>query len=246
MYEDLAESYAAKLGYETLHVVVHQNLLPYLWSGGHLGGRTFDVLMAALPMNEIQKRLDHAFSLHPESKTLGDFRADENLIEAESDALKNARRIITPHSEIASLFGERAELLDWNVPKASNTNCPTNAKFRIIFPASTVGRKGCFELREAVRDLDVQIVLLGPVIESADFWSGFDTIRGGDDWLQNADIVVLPAFVEHRPRRLLTAAASGIPVIASKACGVENVDGVESIEAGDSMVLREKIINLSR
>lgn len=245
MYEELAENYARKLSYDTLHVVVIQNLLPYLWRGGHLGGRAFDVLMTALPMSEIQKRLDHAFALHPESKTLGDFRADESLVVAEADALTNARRIITPHSEIASLFGERAELLEWRRPEFSRQERMVNAKRRIVFPASTVGRKGCYELREAVRGLDVQIVLLGSLIESKDFWDGFDTVRGLNDWLKIVDLVVLPAFVEHRPSRLLMAAATGIPVIASAACGVANVEGIDTVEAGDTASLREKIINLT-
>jgi hypothetical protein len=245
MYEELAENYARRISFDTLHVVVHQNLLPYLWRSGHLGGRTFDVLMTALPMSEIQKRLDHAFSLHPASKTLSDFRADESLVVAEADALKNARKIITSHSEIASLFGECAELLEWRRPEVLRQARLENVKRRIVFPASTVGRKGCYELRESVRGLDVQIVLLGPVIESPDFWVGFDTVRGGDDWLQMADAVVLPAFVEHRPRRLLMAAAVGIPVIASSACGVANVEGIDTVEAGDTASLREKIINLT-
>ena len=60
MYEKLAESYAKNLSYDVTHVVVQQNLLPFLWKTGVLGGRTFDVLMTALPMNEIQKRLDLA------------------------------------------------------------------------------------------------------------------------------------------------------------------------------------------
>ncbi|MEP7038886.1 MAG: VanW family protein, partial [Acidobacteriota bacterium] len=101
MYEKLAESYAKNLRYDVLHVVVQQNLLPFLWKSGVLGGRTFDVLMNSLPMREIQKRLDFAVSLHPESATLGDFRADANLLEAETEALQNADKIITPHTEIA-------------------------------------------------------------------------------------------------------------------------------------------------
>ncbi len=109
MYERLAESYAKRLGYEMLHVVVQQNLLPYLWKNGHLGGRTFDVLMTALPMAELQKRLDAAARLHPESTTLGDFRADEDLLRAETEALKHARSIITPHTDIARLFPKRAK-----------------------------------------------------------------------------------------------------------------------------------------
>lgn len=234
MYESLAESYAKRLKYDVLHVVVQQNLLPFLWKNGHLGGRTFDVLMTALPMAELQKRLDAAARLHPESTTLGDFRADEYLVKAETDALKHARRIVTPHSDIASLFPNRVHRLAWPIPEPRGTGRPENAKPHIIFPAATVGRKGCYELREALRGLDIKLILLGPLIEGADFWDGFDTEKGGDDWMRTADLVVLPAHVEHKPRPLLDAVASGIPVIASAACGVDGVPGIDTIDLRDS------------
>lgn len=243
MYQALAHSYARRLRFDILHVTVQQNLLPYLWRSGHLGGRTFDVLMNALPMAELQKKLDHAAGLHPNSTTLGDFRADPYLVAAESEALANARRIITPHTEIASLFGERATLLDWEISSATRTAMPKNEKPVIVFPASTVGRKGCYELREAIRAIDVKLITLGPFIEDSDFWNGFDVERGASDWLDRADLVVLPAFVEHRPRRLLSAAARNIPVIASPECGVGNVAGVTTVEAGNSERLRSAILN---
>ena len=242
MYESLAESYARRLTYDVLHLVVHQNLLPFLWRNGHLGGRTFDVLMTALPMAHLQKRLDEASRLHPESPTLGDFRADPDLITAETEALKHARRIVTPHTDIASLFPQRAEALAWRVPDSQARQRPLNTKLHIVFPAATVGRKGCYELREAVRGLDVKLILLGPVIEGPAFWEGFDTEKGGGDWLRAADIVVLPAFIEHKPRRLLLAAASGIPVIASPACGVSGIDGIEIVDPADGVSLRTSII----
>jgi len=241
MAEKLAQSFAKKLTYDATHLVVSQNLLPFLWKNGHLGGRTFDVLMSALPISELQKRLDFAFSLNPESKTLGDFRAEKRMLEAETEALQNARKIITPHTEIASLFGERAEILDWNLPRRKDFTKQRNAKFTIVFPASTVGRKGSYELREAIRDLDVKIITLGACVEDADFWRGFDWEKGGDDWLGKADLVVLPAFVEHKPRRLLLAAANKIPVIASEACGVENVVGIKTLETGNADILRREI-----
>lgn len=240
-YEQLAASYAKKLRFDVLHVVVQQNLLPYLWRSGHLGGRTFDVLMTALPMAELQKRLDHAFQLHGESKTLGDFRADPQLVEAEAVALKNASRIVTTHSAIAALFPEKAELLAWKMPDVTAFEKQYNPKPRIVFPASTVGRKGCYELREAIRGLDISLVTMGPNIEGADFWEGFDVTRGGGDWLKTADVVVLPAFVEHKPLRLLRAFAAGVPVIASSACGVDNVTGVTTVDAGDAYALRQAI-----
>jgi VanW like protein len=246
MAEKLAESYAARLKYDALHVVVQQNLLPYLWLGGYLGGRTFDVLMTALPMKELQKRLDFAKSLHPESKTLGDFRADPLLVKAESDALKQARKIITPHSEIASLFADKSELLAWNVPQRNPSPGGGSGKPKVVFPAATVGRKGAYELREALRGLDVTLITVGAQIEGADFWQGFDTEQraANNGWLDDASLVVLPAFVEHKPRRLLEAAARKIPVIASTACGVSQIEGIDTIAAGETETLREKIKEL--
>ncbi|PYT00688.1 MAG: vanw family protein [Acidobacteria bacterium] len=243
MYEELAESYAKLLTYDVTHVTVQQSLLPFLWKRGHLGGRTFDVLMSGLPMHEIQKRLDVAFELNPESKTLGDFRADKDLIDAERDALREARTIVTSHTEIASLFPNRSKLLDWNLPAVKESRSkPANEKPVIVFPASTVGRKGCYELREALAGIDTKIVILGPIIEGKNFWDGFEIERGREDWLQIADLVVLPAFIEHRPRRLLLAAANGIPVIASPECGVTGLSGVNTVDAGDAAGLRRAII----
>ena len=243
MYEELALSYARSLTFDVTHVTVQQNLLPFLWKSGHLGGRTFDVLMSALPMHELQTRLDAAATLHPESRTLGDFRADPVLVSAEREALQNAQAIITPHAGIAALFPNRATLLDWKLPEATKrTARPVNRKPVVVFPAATVGRKGCYELRDALRGLDVRLILLGPLIEGNDFWNGFDTERGIENWLQITDLVVLPAFIEHRPRRLLLAAASAIPVIASDACGVGRIPDIMTVAAGDPQALRTAII----
>lgn len=243
MSEKLAESFAKKLSYDILHVVVSQNLLPFLWKNGFLGGRTFDVLMNALPMRELQERLDFAASIHRESATLGDFRADERIIEAEAEALKMARKIITPHTEIAALFGDKCELVNWNLPEAKIIERQKNDKFTIVFPASTVGRKGSYELRDAVRGLNVKLITLGAMIEDTDFWRGIDWEKGSDDWLGRADLVVLPAFVEHKPRRLLQAVALGIPVIASTACGLATLENVTNIEISSVKRLRDEIIS---
>lgn len=250
MYEKLAANYARRLDHEALHLVVQQNLLPFLWRAGHLGGRSFDVLMNSLPMAELQARLDLAHSLHPESTTLGDFRADPSLVEAESEALREARHLITPHTEIASLFGPRAKLIDWASPAPRDIPRQMAEKPCIVFPASTVGRKGCYELREALAGLPVTLITLGPYIESPDFWAGFDVVAGGADWIHKADLVVLPAFVEHRPRRLIAAAAAHIPVIASEACGVGNVAGIETVKTGDarelSLSIRRALVPVRR
>jgi glycosyltransferase involved in cell wall biosynthesis len=241
MQERLARDVARRLRYEDTHLIVHQGLLPYLWRDGHLGGRTFDVLLSALPMSEIQKQLDAAASLYPESTTLADFRADPDLLAAENAVLERARRIITPHSFAAKLFPGRAQRLDWAVPAPDVRRGPAHGKPVIVFPASTVGRKGCYELREALRDMDVSLMLQGPVIESAGFWKGFNIVPRTPRWLDLAAAVVLPAFVEHRPRRLLMAAAAGIPAIASAQCGLEGVKGVTTLEKFDAETLRSAI-----
>jgi hypothetical protein len=244
--ERLARSYSALLEYDITHVTVSQNLLPFLWRDGHLGGRTFDVLMTAMPLARIHEILDAACALHPESKTLADFRADGWLVRAESEALQHARGIITPHSEIASLYRDKATLLDWAMPPKAKKRPPKRLATRgvkIAFPGPTVGRKGAYELRAAVQGLGVQLVTVGAQLEGADFWQGVSIEHrvGNEDWLDGVDAVVLPAFVEHKPRRLLEAVACGTPVIASTACGLENIKEVIKIPFGDVEALREEI-----
>ena len=111
----------------------------------------------------------------------------------------------------------------------------------VVFPSSTVGRKGCYELREALRGQNIKLITLGSYIESSDFWDRFDVEKGDDDWRNRADLVVLPAHVEHRPRRLLAAVAHGIPVIATPNCGVSGLDGIQIVDAGDPESLKAAI-----
>lgn len=229
----LASSFARRIPAAAMHLVVSQNLLPFLWREGVLGGRSFDVLMTRLPMAHLQSTLDRAAKTWPDSPTLADFRADPQLLAAEQSALADARHWITPHSEIARLAGGRAIKLDWQIP-STNTN-PQPGE-RLLFPASTLGRKGAYELRA----LATPLTLAGPVLESPDFWQGIDVNRAGFD-LQGVRAVVLPAWVENQPRRLLQAVAAGIPVIASEACGLEGVNGVSITETGDIGALRTAI-----
>jgi hypothetical protein len=243
-HEKLAETYAALLPYDATHVVVMQNLLPYLWRRGHLGGRTFDVLMTALPLAKLHERLNLAASRHPESRTLADFRAEESLVRMEHEALQRARRIITPHSEIAALYQGQAVTVDWTMPPHTPPRtAPAERRPRIVFPAATVGRKGAYELRAAMRGLDVRLTVVGTQLEGEDFWQGLPVERKqhGEDWLEGATAMVLPAYVEHKPRRLLEGVARGIPVVASTACGLANTRGVVNISLGDATALRHEI-----
>jgi hypothetical protein len=238
----LAERYDRALPHEVEHLVVMQSMLPELQRLGTLGGRTYDVLMTALPMEHLQARLDAARALHPNSPTLGDFRADDPLVDRERTALAGARTIITPHAEIASLFGERATLIEWELPERPHRALTRATRVcRLLFPCSTLGRKGAYELRDAVRGLPVEIVIAGRELEGERFWEGIATEHGGTSGLDEFDAVVLPAFVEHRPRRLLAAIASGVPVIASSACGIGARVGVTIVPPGDVDALRDAI-----
>lgn len=244
--ERLARGHAAALTPDVTHVVVTQQLLPFLWREGHLGGRTFDVLMTALPIGQLHECLDAAAALHPESGTLADFRAASDLLGAEAEALRHAGKIITPHSMIARLFPGRSVLLDWNLPIRRRRDRPEPSGAPVIvFPASTLGRKGAYELREALRGLDVELITVGAQLEGDDFWRGVRMRVGTwEEGLRHATAVVLPAFVEHRPRRLLEAAAMGIPVIASAPCGVDHIPDIITVPAGDAEALRGAIAML--
>ncbi|MBE7210874.1 MAG: VanW family protein [Gluconacetobacter diazotrophicus] len=233
--EALAARFARGLPPEALHLVVSQTLLPHLWRAGVLGGRTFDVFMTRLPMAELQETLDRAAARWPASPTLADFRAPAALVTAETAALAAARRWITPHSAVARLAGGRAEKLAWEVPAAARSRAAAGTD--VWFPASTLGRKGAGELAAAARELGRRVQLGGPLLEGAGAWQGVDTIPARTDQA-GVGVVVLPAWVEHQPRRLLAAVAAGLPVIASEACGLDGVPGVVQVPVGDADALK--------
>lgn len=237
----LAEAMARRLPASATHVVVAQTLLPHLWRLGALGGRRFDVLMTRPPLHLLHEALDRAHRLHPESTTLADFRADPEAMSLERAALAAAERLVTPHAGLARALGERAVRLCWarppQTPAGRHASRRPGDPPRVWLPASTLGRKGAYELRQALRGLAVELVLGGPVLESPDFWAR--PARRGD--LGDADLVVYPAHVETAPRRLLAALARGVPVIASEACGLDPEPGLTVVPTGDAAALREAI-----
>ena len=236
--ERVAGRFARKLTPDVAELYVAQSLLPFLWRDGHLGGRHFCVLMTALPMHEIHRRLDAVAALHPDRATLSDFRASTELAELEADALAAAERIVTPHAEIAKLFGARALRLPWDVPAADAVKAAPQARHRIAFPGPTVARKGCYEVREAARLLNLEVVPLGSELEGSGFWSDIHISHGDHThWLDDISVVVQPAIVEQAPRRLLAALASGVPVIATAACGLDPQPGLTIIPAADTDAL---------
>lgn len=235
----LALAMARDLPLATRHVVVAQSLLPALWRSGALGGRRFEVLLTRLPLAELHARLDAAAAVLKDSPTLTDFRGEPWRVAAERAALAAADRVITPHAGLAALFPGRCERLAWALPRvAAEPPRPARTRPLIAFPASTVARKGAWELREALRRLDRAVTLwvAGRPLEGADFWRGLD-VSEGTACPGRPDVIVLPAHVEHQPRALLAGLARGVPVIASSACGLGERPGVTTVPAGDVAAL---------
>ncbi len=202
---DAAQRIAARLARtlppEIASVTVAQSYLPFLWRDGVLGGRDVTVLMTRLPMTVLQARLDAAAHDNPLQATLADFRAPTWLATAEAEALADAVAIVTPHAEIAALFGARAVRLPWQTgPRRARVATPVR---RIAFPGPTVARKGAYALREAALALDLEVMPLGAELEGDDFWRGVRIAPPGD-WT-TADVMVQPALVEDQPRQLLAA-----------------------------------------
>ena len=241
--EALARRLARALTPEVTHLCVTQELLPFLWREGHLGGRTFDVLMTRLPLETLHQRLEAAAQAHPAQAagTLTEFRAPQWLVEAERAALAAARRVITPHAEIAAQFPGRALRLAWSLPEAM----PVRRGAAIAFPGPTAARKGAYALREVARECDLEIVLLGSELEGDDFWQGVRTRRvtraSGQNWLEGVGCVVQPALIEDRPRMLLAALAAGVPVVATPACGLGDLAGTTFVAFGETEALKAAI-----
>ena len=235
---DGAERIAARLARlltpDVTRVCVAQSLLPYLWREGHLGGREVEVLMTRLPLADLQTRLDRAFAAHPERATLADFRALPALVTAETEALAYAAHLVTPHREIARLFPDKAVILEWTLPAAQHA--AGAAVRRIAFPGPTIARKGAYDVRAAAKALGIEIVALGSELRRAGFPGAEIAMHkpaAGADWRKGVAAMVQPAIVEERPRQLLAALASGIPVVATAACGLTARKGVTIVPPDD-------------
>ena len=235
----LAEHFAKRLDPQARHLVVSQTLLPHLWQAGHLGGRTFDVLVNRWPMAALQARLDMAAARHPQSGTLADFRADPEWVLAESQALAAAARIVTPHRAIAASFGSRAILLDWEMPEEKSRQIPADG-VRWFFPASALGRKGIHELAEALRVTGGELLVIGRAREDGENpLAKIPHRQATIADLSACTALVIPAWVEHEPRLALLALSMGIPVIASRGCGLAAHPLLTEIEEGDVGSLTE-------
>jgi hypothetical protein len=239
----IAKHFAKKLNYSDTYLVIPQQLLLWLYLDGELAGRKYDVLMNALPMPEIEQRLDEAMERYgfkiengyyeatndsnpcgEVGVTLGDFRAPENLIKAEREALSGASAFITPHKKILEWAGEKGVALNWVLPPPLTLSTPKDQRFSILLAGVSLGRKGIFDLRMALRKVkfDYELLLVPSAVESKDFWQGINIriINSINEGVAICDAVVLPAVVEHNPRGVLLAISSQKTAIASSVCGL--------------------------
>jgi hypothetical protein len=232
----VAKAAADKIPVESTHLVISQNLLPFLWEQGVLGGRTFDVLMSRLPIEKLHQRLDDTHQKFPGSKTLNDFRAAQSLIDIENIALTKSRHIITPHQEIADTFNNKSVKLEWTLPKSTSRN---KKGTKILFPASAFARKGAYEIKQLASELNLSIVYSGQGTESENFWSGIsaEPFKSLDD----IGLIVYPTYIEHQPRQLLKALAAGIPVITTTACGLSPAENLVILPMGDYESLKHAV-----
>jgi len=157
-------------------------------------------------------------------------------------ALRGAQRLITPHAEAArhlrSITAPPVELIEWCQPGRTDVDVPSAPHTRptVVFPASALPRKGALEMAEAMRTLGWRLMALGTPSSDAQLWKGIDVEHAAyrdPRWLACADVVALPAHVEHAPRALLTAIAHGVPVVATAACGLPAGACATEVVAGD-------------
>ncbi len=234
----IARAAANQIPIESTHLVISQNLLPFIYETGFLGGRTFDVLMNRLPIEKLHERLDYAHSKHPESETLNDFRTTSKLANIEFIALKKARKIITPHSEIAEMFKNKVEKLNWHIPSKSIEHLKGN---KILFPASAVGRKGAYEIKRLALELNLELIISGRTIEKENFWEKIKVEKFKGDF-NEVGLVIYPTYIENQPRQILKAISKGIPIITTSACGVDNLENIKIVDLGNYEQLKNEVI----
>ena len=218
----VARTLARRIDHRCGHLVVAQTLLPWLEETGALGGRSFDVLMSRYPFGEIHRRLDAAAAELGPSATIGDFRADPDLVEREAALLARARRIFTPHHDLAALFPAQAARLAWHRPPP----LPRAAGNRVAFLGPTIARQRPDLVRALAGALPEPLLVFGAMLEGPDYWAGIAVERRGfsANWLDGIGAILHPATLTARPGRLLQALASGVAIYATPACGLDPAD----------------------
>jgi len=243
----LAQAYARRLQPLQTQLVVAQELLVPLWRLGVLGGRRFQVYMSQLPASALQAQLDLASARHPEAASLRDFRADAAWLRDEQLALRAAQGLLSAHAGVVQHLrdaGLPVLQLDWLLPQEPSRAACARPELTLVLAGSALARKGVHEVAELARLLSARVLVLGSCAPDAELWRGVqvESVGYGSNWLQRADAVLLPAWVEHAPRALLRALAAGVPVLASPACGLGALPGWRPVLPGDVEALQAALL----
>jgi hypothetical protein len=220
---------------QSTHLIISQNLLPSLYKEGILAGRTYDVLMTRLPTEKLHEHLDLASNNHPESRTLNDFRTNQEFIDIENRALTQSRKIITPHTEIASMFKHKCIYLNWKIPSGKEAVYGT----KILYPGPTIGRKGAYEARRLAKELEIQMMVMPNFKENAQFWNGVSIELVTGNPLNNVGLIIYPTYIEHQPRFILKGLSMGITIITSSACGIPPSKNLVVVKSGNYQDLKK-------
>lgn len=239
--EKITSQLLSRIPKTSKHIVISQAFLPFAIQQNLLMGRTYDVLMQQLPMHHLQQQLDQALKNNPKSTTLGDFRAQDNLVHQENIGLNQARKIITPHHQIAEIFNQKTTLLGWHLPKVSEQKKPLGEY--ILFPASSLGRKGAFEMKKLAQKLNLKVLVLGRAKEFDGFWEGVDMEFTDPEFWSKVNAVVYPTYIENQPRIVLKAISKNIPVYITPACGIQEGMNIHHIEIDQLSELEAKLKN---
>jgi hypothetical protein len=160
-----------------------------------------------------------------------------------------ASAFISSHKKILEWAGEKGVVLDWILPQPI-TPIPQNDQcFKILLAGVNLGRKGIFDLRMALQrvNFNYELLLVPSAVESKDFWQGMNVrfVNSINEGIAICDTVVLPAVVEHNPRGILLAIASGKTTIASSACGLpENLNWKQADNAEELECLLTEVFTM--
>ena len=236
----MAKRAARLLSADVTHVITAQSFLPELEASGALGGRKVTVLMQRYPLAWLQRELDAQYAMHPESKTLHDFRAELDVVAWEARALEEAVTWVTPHAGITSLAPEKTVLLPWRIPAFASQVGPSLKinSGQIVFLGPTIGRRGAYAVRDMMKRLDLPLTLVGDNLEHASFWNGVNVSYRtfAEPWWNNVRAVLAPVVFDHQPRKLLAQLPHVPRVFASEGLGLCWSEQVRPFEEAETFL----------
>lgn len=239
VHDARARAWAATLPHDCDELVVPLDWLAALACDGALQGRRYRVLMTRPPLAWLHQELDDAAARQPKA-SLGEYRASRPRVALEMHALHDATRLVTPHAALAdrlqAQWPGKLIRLEWQPPAPA----PATARGRrVLLPAPALARSGAVELLEACQALGLGLDVLGTAHETSIAIDGGQVrVADSHDPWHDVGVVAWPSWVSVAPRRLLEALARGIPVVATRACGLPpGTPGVRWVPAGDEAAL---------